>query len=51
MILSCGRVKAVAPMRFAGTWSRYSNSAIPQLTSAATHQGRFARVRRWPYQA
>ena len=27
-------------MRLAGTWSRYSNSAMPQLTNAATNQGR-----------
>lgn len=26
-------------MRFAGTWTRYSNSAIAQLTSAAISQG------------
>src|SRR2546425_13204881 len=38
-------------MRFAGTWSRYSNSAIPQLTSAATIQGRWLKCRRWAYQA
>ena len=30
---------------------RYSNSAIPQLTSAATYQGEDARFLRCPYQA
>jgi hypothetical protein len=38
-------------MRFAGTWSRYSNNAIPHDTSAAIHHGRSARLRRWPYHA
>src|SRR4026209_165515 len=50
-ILSCDRESAVYPIRFAGTWSRYSNSAIPQLTSAARYQGRCPRFRRWAYQA
>src|SRR5690606_29736848 len=51
MILSCGIVKIVKPMRLAGTCSRYSNSAIPQLTSAAVYQGEDARFLRCPYQA
>lgn len=38
-------------MRLAGTCKRYSNSAIPQLTSAATYQGEDARFLRCPYQA
>src|SRR5674476_1006625 len=38
-------------MRLAGTWSRYSNSAMPQLTSAATYQGELARFFRCPYHA
>ena len=38
-------------MRLAGTCSRYSNSAMPQLTSAATYHGRSARFWRWAYQA
>src|SRR6187401_2517040 len=39
------------PMRLAGTWIRYSNSAIPQLTSAATYHGLACRCFRCPYQA
>lgn len=35
----------------AGTCSRYSNSAMPQLTRAATYHGAVARFFRWPYQA
>src|SRR5204862_1107497 len=50
-ILSWPRVISVWPMRFAGTWSRYSNSAIPQLTRAATYHGRSLRFLRWAYQA
>src|SRR5258706_545335 len=38
-------------MRFAGTWSRYSNSAIAQLTSAATYQALPRRSLRCAYQA
>src|SRR3954449_13613345 len=38
-------------MRLAGTWSRYSKSAIPQLANAATYHGRDDRLRRWAYQA
>src|SRR5215204_5943007 len=38
-------------MRFAGTCSRYSNSAIPQLTMAATYHGRALRFRRCAYHA
>src|SRR5215467_5067991 len=50
-ILSCGRVSTVKPMRLPGTCSRYSKNAIPQLTSAATYQGRSARFFRCAYQA
>src|ERR1700722_8289949 len=38
-------------MRFAGTCSRYSNKAMPQLTRAATTQGRVFNSLRCPYQA
>src|SRR5579862_9280657 len=38
-------------MRLPGTCSRYSKNAIPQLSSAATYQGRSARFFRWAYQA
>src|SRR5688572_13193306 len=38
-------------MRLAGTCSRYSASAMPQLTKAAMYQGAVARFFRWPYQA
>src|SRR5215475_5278163 len=38
-------------MRLPGTCSRYSNSAIPQDSSAATYQGRSARFFRCAYQA
>src|SRR3954453_5289505 len=38
-------------MRLAGTCSRYSKSAIPQLANAATYHGRDDRLRRWAYQA
>ena len=50
-IFNCERFSAVYPMRLAGTWSRYSNSAIPQLTSAATYHARDRRSLRWAYQA
>src|SRR2546428_654892 len=39
------------PMRLAGTCSRYSARAMPQLTMAAVYQGAVARFFRWPYQA
>src|SRR5690348_4041193 len=38
-------------MRLAGTCSRYSKSAMPQLASAAIHQGFAERLRRCAYQA
>src|SRR5271154_7618269 len=38
-------------MRFPGTCSRYSNSAMPQLASAATHQGFADSSFRCAYQA
>src|SRR5512132_895267 len=38
-------------MRFAGTWRRYSKSAMPQLASAASHHGFDERLRKWAYQA
>jgi hypothetical protein len=38
-------------MRLAGTWSKYSNRAMPQLTRAATYQAWRFRLRRWPYHA
>ena len=51
MILSCASENCVAPIRFAGTCNKYSNSAMPQLISAATHHGLLARFFRWPYHA
>src|SRR5258706_9701548 len=39
------------PIRLAGTCSRYSNSAMPQLTSAATIHGFDCRFFRCPYHA
>ncbi len=51
-ILSCGSVSLPKPMRLAGTCSRYSKNAIPQLArigdDAAVCSPRFLR---WPYQA
>src|SRR3954467_490768 len=38
-------------MRLAGTWRRYSNSAMPQLAAAAAHHGQAARFLRCAYQA
>src|SRR5687767_14335558 len=38
-------------MRLAGTCSRYSNSAMPQLITAATYQAFPFRLLRCPYQA
>src|ERR1700733_12579560 len=38
-------------MRLPGTCSRYSKKAMPQLTNAATYQGRSARFFRCAYQA
>src|SRR3569623_807287 len=38
-------------MRFAGTWSRYSKNAMPELAIAATYQGDAAKFFRWPYHA
>ena len=38
-------------MRLAGTWSRYSNRAIPQLANAATHHFCSLRFFKWAYQA
>src|SRR3989338_9441800 len=35
----------------AGTWKRYSNNAIPQLTNAATYHWRPFRFLRWAYHA
>src|SRR5213592_675994 len=51
MILSCASESVRKPMRLAGTCRRYSNSAMPQLTMAATYQGRSARLRRCAYHA
>src|SRR5688500_5617804 len=50
-ILSWPSESTVYPIRFAGTWSRYSKSAIPQLTSAATSHARPLRFRRCAYHA
>src|SRR5450755_431956 len=38
-------------MRFAGTCSRYSNRAMPQLAIAAIHHGLPCMLRKCPYQA
>src|SRR4051812_43779518 len=38
-------------MRFAGTCTRYSNSAMPQLASAAITHGFDAMFLRWAYHA
>src|SRR3989344_4714321 len=38
-------------MRLAGTWTRYSNSAIPQLANAATYNWRSFRFLKWAYHA
>src|SRR5262245_59668947 len=38
-------------MRLAGTWARYSSSATPQLTSAATCHGLWLSSFKWAYQA
>src|SRR4051812_44635460 len=51
MIFSCGSESEVKPMRLAGTCSRYSKSAMPQLTSAAIHHGLSDRFLRCAYQA
>src|SRR6266571_1626007 len=51
MIFSCASESIRNPMRLAGTCRRYSNSAMPQLTMAATYQGRSARLRRCAYHA
>src|SRR5438477_8226492 len=51
MILSCASESVLKPMRLAGTCRRYSNSAMPQLTIAATYHGRSARLRRCAYHA
>src|SRR5688572_11169141 len=51
MILSWASDISVKPMRLAGTCSRYSKRAMPQLTSAAIHQGFADSSRRCAYQA
>src|SRR5574341_1458613 len=51
MIFNCGRVNAVMPMRLAGTWIKYSNNAMLQLTIAAMYHLLFCRFLRCPYHA
>jgi hypothetical protein len=51
MILSCGRDNVTYPIRFAGTWNRYSHRAITQLTSAAIIHGLCAKSRKCAYHA
>src|SRR3569832_373416 len=51
MILSWATLNCAWPIRFAGTCSKYSNRAIPQLTRAAIYQARWLRLFRCPYQA
>src|SRR5215213_631770 len=50
-ILSCASDSTLYPMRLAGTCSRYSNRAMPQLTTAARYHGRSARFWRCAYHA
>src|ERR1044071_7102170 len=50
-IFSCDSCSTVNPMRLAGTWSRYSKNASPQLTPTATSSGAARRLRRCAYQA
>src|ERR1035437_3655684 len=50
-IFNCDRLRAVYPIRFAGTWKRYSNSAMDQLTSAATYHAFPRRSLKWAYHA
>src|SRR5574343_411906 len=50
-ILSWPRFISVLPIRLAGTWIRYSNSAIPQEIRAAIHHGFSLRCLRCEYQA
>src|SRR6185369_3007948 len=50
-IFSCGSDSSRYPSRFAGTWSRYSNSAMPQLANAAMYQGFELKFFRCPYHA
>src|SRR5687767_15282555 len=38
-------------MRLAGTWMRYSNSAMPHDASAAIHHGLSLRCFKWAYHA
>src|SRR5437867_3062104 len=45
MIFSCARLNWLKPMRFAGTWSRYSNSATPQDAIAVEQQIEVERAR------
>src|SRR5437588_10955554 len=51
MIFNCASVSEPNPIRFAGTCSRYSKNAIPQLMMAATYHGLARRSRRCAYQA
>src|SRR5574341_1123319 len=51
MTLSCERLNCEWPMRLAGTWSKYSKQAIPQLRSAAMYHGRSLKFFKWAYQA
>src|SRR5258705_9520564 len=50
-IFNCGKVSLLNPIRLAGTCSRYSKNAIPQLASTATISGFEPRFFKWPYQA
>ena len=51
MILSCASVNCSAPMRFARTCNKYSNSAMSKLISAAIHHGLLVRFFRGPHHA
>ena len=50
-ILSWPILYCSAPMRLAGTWSKYSKIAIPQLIKAAMIHGFDRRLFRCPYRA
>ena len=50
MVFSCTTEYTSLPMRLAGTISRYSKKAMPQLTRMARNRGEFLYFR-CPYQA
>jgi len=50
-IFNCGKLNSELPIRFAGTWIKYSKNAMHQLTIAAINQGLSLRSFKGPYQA